>query len=114
MLTVAARTTFVRSRRGAALMVAVVSIAIIVILAVAAAPALAGYNDLQRASETQAILLSLESSLVNTNLALGRRGLQPVLGINRFPGRLSHLTIPITTAQFRCNTSNYVNPDVTA
>jgi len=92
-------------------MVAIVTIALIAMVAAAAIPVLAGYNEMTRADETRLMLLSLQYSLTNATAALGRNGFLQSLGNNRFAGRLSQLVIPITNADFKCNATNYGGGD---
>jgi prepilin-type N-terminal cleavage/methylation domain-containing protein len=92
-----------RCRPGFTLAEVVVTAAILVIIAAAALPALSGYYSQKRVSDTRDILVSLSLSLANHNVAAGGRGfLRLVNATRKYPGKLSHLTVPILPADKQC------------
>jgi prepilin-type N-terminal cleavage/methylation domain-containing protein len=101
-----------RDRRGFTLMEVVVVGVILTIIAAIVVPNAAGYYNQKRASDTVAILKSLSVSLNNPNGMAGDYGfLQTVL---RYPLRLSHLTLLITTADRQCSGAVYTAAQVAA
>jgi prepilin-type N-terminal cleavage/methylation domain-containing protein len=95
-----------RQRRAFTLAEVIVTAAVLVIIAAAALPALAGYYSQQRLSGTRDVLLSLSMSLANHNSAGGERGFLRVVNATRkYPGKLSHLTIPILPTDRQCQTA---------
>jgi hypothetical protein len=89
----------------------VVTAAILVIIIAVALPNLAGYNNQKRVNETAAILNSLATALNNPQVGPEGRGFLQMdsTGTTRkYPQKLSHLTIKITTADKQCATASTV------
>jgi hypothetical protein len=100
-------------RVGSALLVAVVTIAVIAALATAAIPMLAGYDEMTRADDARQILLSLQYSLTNATATLGRNGFVQNEGANKFAGKLSQLVVPIVAGDLKCNATTFSSGDAT-
>lgn len=91
--------------------IVVVSVILVVVAAVAL-PNLAGYYNNKRALETVSILTELGRSLNNNNVLNGDFGfLQTVL---RYPLRLSHMNVKITTSDRQCSAAVYTAAQVAA
>jgi prepilin-type N-terminal cleavage/methylation domain-containing protein len=98
--------------RGFSLIEIVAAVAILTILAALIIPSIAGYDNQRRTTATVTILKSLGTSLNNSNAMGDDYGfLQTVL---RYPIRLSHLTVAITTADKQCSGAVYTAAMVSA
>jgi hypothetical protein len=101
-------------RAGSGLLVAVAAIALVAILAAAAIPILSGYNDLQKAADTDSIFQSLRYSLVNNTAAIGNDGWNDAVGNNKLPSRLSYLTEGIVgNTSTKCQGGTFATGDAT-
>jgi len=98
-----------RARRsrwvGFALVEVIVALAVLLILAAVALPQIAGYLDQKRIEETAVRLVVVRDALYKTGG--GSIAFRQTVGANA--GRLSHLIIPITTADAHICGGNYSN-----
>lgn len=102
-------------RRGFTLAEVVVTAAVLVIIAAAAVPALSGYYSQQRVNDTRDMLASLSLSVNNHNTVSGTRGFGRVVNaLRKYPGKLSHLTVPILPTDRPCQVAGGVTGYSTA
>jgi prepilin-type N-terminal cleavage/methylation domain-containing protein len=106
-----------RHGRGFSLAEVVVAAAVLAIVVAVAAPSLSGYYNQKRIDETAAALESLSHSLNNPQIASDSRGflqMDSSSATNKYPQKLSHLTIQISTTDRQCSaagTTAYVAAD---
>jgi hypothetical protein len=96
-----------RRRSGTAMLLIIVTMAVIVAVIMAVLPTLVRLNRIERAQKTARIFADLSRVLYNTDGAVGdfRQF------VNRNAGKLSNLRIPITTSdRTSCTGTNFQNP----
>jgi hypothetical protein len=102
-----------RRRRGSTLAAVVVTVMIIAALAAVALPVVQGAEDVDNASRTATILVSLDSSLTSNNATVLVKGICNVT--THCPFFLSSMVLPIAAGTPTCRTgTNYAAGDVTS
>jgi len=100
-----------RGRRGFALLVAIMFVAVVAVLAAVVTVNLSGDNDTARVQKANGVLLQF-SREINSIAPVPAPSFRSQVGVN--PGRLSHLMVEIVLADLDSCGDPYKNPERTA
>ena len=98
-------------RRGFALLVAIMFVAVVAVLAAVVTVNLSGDNDTARVQKANGVLLQF-SREINSIAPVPAPSFRSQVGVN--PGRLSHLMVQIVAADLNSCGNGYLNPQRTA